>query len=254
MNELINIGKDCVPRRPFKSNFMQRTCATFMRERANFRIAFSFILEAENLQLLYRKQLDSTELRNQWDIAHLFLCIHEYHDCFDGFLLKMLTELINQPIVDMRHSVLTWTLYVTVLRLEQDWSALKSVVEHQMDRCNPRPLESTAPDLFRFCKAMNSYATASLYTNDPSFVERTDDLLVSRRTAAFDCALGHLGSEQMSSHWKEMVGYFTIHILIEQATAIWLVGMSDIKLIQQAYALCKRCERLLEQVPILEPV
>ena len=251
ITELIEIGKACVPHIATNPDFIRVTCARFMNNRSNFRITLSLLLESENPMLLFSS--DGANLRSEVDIIHLFLCMFEYFDCFDGCLRKVLNEMVTRKIDNPAIAVLVSAIHTMVLTTDQDWQTLDHMFQHPQLTTEPKKISGTSLELFAFCKAIYGYAAGLLYSNASWYKESRDKTLIVKRKEALDNAVNSLKLKHLSPATDVARKYFSIHVLIAKAEAIWAVNRCNVTVIKEAFSLCKRAKKYTEQVLILEP-
>ena len=244
---------DCVPEPPPKQDFVQKACSAFLQDRVNIRKAL-YLLELEDPRTLFSRDLECKELRSATEITHLFLCLCQYHDWFDGCLTGTLSHLMSQNITNNVHKILIQTLYITILSVKKDWIELEECFGPHTKLVEPKFIISASPDLFFFCKAMSGYAHGAFFGHQ-SFVKEVDvDSLVEKRKTALDSALKSLSGASLSVDWKRVRVYFSIKVLLVMARSICSLNPSEMSALQTAYELCRKAKNLYTpQAVILEP-
>lgn len=252
ITELIEIGKACVPVNPQNADFTRVTCARFMNNRSNFRITLTLLLESEKPSLLFTT--DGVKLRPDADIIHLFLCGFEYFDCFDGCLRKVLNEMIMREIDNPTIAVLISALHTMVLITDEDWQCLDNLFQNPKAVTDPKRISGTSLELYAFCKALYGFAAGMLYNNASWYKDPRDKRLTSKRKDALESAVNNLKLKHLSQATDMARKYFSIHVLVTQAEAMWTVDRGNVDVIKRAYSLCRKAKKHTEQVLILEPM
>lgn len=218
-----------------------------MRDRTHFIRTF-YYMEKEGPCLLFSFNNDGSQLRNETDIVHLFLCLHHYHEWFKEYYMEMLKKYhIPQNNVDSNHRVLLWTLYIMALGVEQDWTTLQSVLEvadSQIQR-DIKLISVVSPGLYMFCQAMYELIKGQLYAYINNAGEGNNQHLVESRQNAFDNARKCMSKNFLSADWKRVRLYFSIHILLAKADATYNLGVKDLRHIQDAYVSCTEAAAFL---------
>ena len=244
VTQLIVLGMDCVPEYPVKSDFLLKANALFLRDLVNLKKAFYF-LEYEGPCTLFSKNSEGKELRTTADITHLFLCLCRYHEWFDSCLIDSLEKLVHQDIPDLKHRVLTHTLYITILTFKEKWSELKEYRSSPASLSNLRAI-STTPDLYRFCQSLQSFSVGSLYAYESTTkVDKSE--LHQRMDVEFDNSFKKLNLSHLSSDWRLVRRYFHIEILLAMAKAIVNIDARDMVFVKEASNICLRAKSMLTE-------
>ena len=140
------------------------------------------------------------------DIAHLFLCLHEYFDSFCPALPAMLRGKCDNGNYK-QGTVLVWTLHLLVLALTREWVSLKLSLTTFNQHCLQDPFLSSRPALRYLCKGIYHLTKNKLDSHlgkETSLKEGADAF---RKFSSKAEATGTSGSDTV----KE---YFYIHLYL----------------------------------------
>lgn len=251
-NLLTEIGRACVPADPADTKFITDVAAKFMQNCGNCKRAIAMTATLGPSYLLcHRTGPEVSQLKPITDILNLFVCLCEFHDCFENQLNKTLEELLTQTDVEPDVKAITWTLYIIVLIQSQDWLTLENTLSHE--RLYP-DLSKLPADLASVSIAMQNYAKGLVLCYHSKYQEERGREMLERRKTHLDTSITHLASEALSTGTEMARKYFTAQILLTQAEAAWIKKRKRIENIKTAVSICRETKKCVRQVPILRPL
>lgn len=254
--ELIEIGKALVADPPPDSQAIMKISDHFKRHKAGFKHMTLEIGNSTNpADLLFTSS--DLSLRPVSDIAHLFLCLFQFYDGFDGFLMDMLQECTLKPTDNTACRVLQWILYLLALSEDKDYRKLQVIFENPQADKDPKRLlggESPMIHLYQFCKALQQYVFGLYLTRAPWLKERIDGDLFQQRNKMLAESHKALGVRFLPEEWANVRKYFIVRVYTIQTEAHRQTKPRSPEVISEAFKIIKKAkEELGARITILEP-
>ncbi|XP_067951060.1 uncharacterized protein [Watersipora subatra] len=256
MNKLIGIGKECVPEQPCKSDFVRKSCSKFLQDQLNFKKALHFIRELKDPFILFTRDFKGVVMRSPSDVAHLFLCLCQFHDWFNGTLLDTLSKLLHEDCTDViQYRLLTQTLYGAILAIGHNWDDLDEFLKPHNKHVDAKCIIATSKDLFYLCKALQAFASGALYVHKLKVKEVGLESLIEKKDAMLDEAMKKLNLKHLGADWKRVRMYFAVYVSLLKADSVGSGVETSVSSLQAAYSICYQAKsKYISQVAILEPI
>ncbi|XP_067951006.1 uncharacterized protein [Watersipora subatra] len=253
IDKLIDIGKNCVPERPYKPDFVRKSCSKFLQDQLNFKKALVFIRELKDPFIFFTRDFKGVVMRSPSDVAHLFLCLCQFHDWFNGTLLETLSELLDHNAA-VQYRLLTQTLCGAILAISRNWDDLDEFLKPHNKHVDAKCIIATSQDLFSLCKALQAFASGALYVHKLKVKEVGLESLIEKKDAMLDEATKKLNLKHLGADWKRVRMYFSIHVSLFKADSLAPQVKPKVSALEAAYKICYQAKtKFISEVPILLP-